>query len=261
MLQHLRRLTARERSRRTNLQLGALLAFVAGAVNAGGFLAVQRYTSHMTGVVSGIADDLALGSLRLAAAGAAALVAFVAGAAATALLVNWARRRGLPGKYALPLLLEAALLLLFGVTGAGLLHAPALLVPVTVLLLCFLMGLQNAVVTKISHAEVRTTHVTGLVTDLGIELGRWLYWNRDPSLDLRHRVQADRARLRVHALILGAFFVGGLSGALGFKHVGYAVTLPLSALLVGLALPGLLGGGNLSDDSDGDGGDGGNGPA
>jgi len=38
-------------------------------------------------------------------------------------------------------------------------------------LLCFIMGLQNAVITKISHAEIRTTHVTGLVTDVGIELG------------------------------------------------------------------------------------------
>ncbi|MBC7728674.1 MAG: DUF1275 family protein, partial [Microbacteriaceae bacterium] len=58
--QTLRTLVGRSRTRRANRHLGLLLAFVAGAANAGGFLAVQRYTSHMTGVVSGVADDLAL---------------------------------------------------------------------------------------------------------------------------------------------------------------------------------------------------------
>lgn len=62
-------LTTRVRTRRANRRLGAVLAFVAGAVNAGGFLAVQRYTSHMTGIVSGIADDLVLGQAALAMAG------------------------------------------------------------------------------------------------------------------------------------------------------------------------------------------------
>ena len=55
----LRRLVGHQRTRRANPQLGLLLAGVAGAINAGGFLAIQRYTSHMTGIVSGIADDLA----------------------------------------------------------------------------------------------------------------------------------------------------------------------------------------------------------
>jgi hypothetical protein len=73
--QFLHRLTSTRRTRRANRQLGAVLAFVAGAVNAGGFLAVQRYTSHMTGIVSAIADDLAVGSFALALAGLVSLAA------------------------------------------------------------------------------------------------------------------------------------------------------------------------------------------
>src|SRR6185369_17327533 len=96
-------LTTRERTRRANRQLGGLLAFVAGAVNAGGFLAVQRYTSHMSGVVSSIADDLVLGQFALALAGLFSLGAFVAGAATTATLTHWARRRQLHGEFALSL--------------------------------------------------------------------------------------------------------------------------------------------------------------
>ena len=90
-------LSSRHRRRETNVVLGGLLAFVAGAINAGGFLAVHRYTSHMTGVVSAIADDLFLGETVLAMAGVSSLLAFMAGAATTAALINWARRRDMHG--------------------------------------------------------------------------------------------------------------------------------------------------------------------
>lgn len=57
-----RRLTGRRRTAKADRQLGFGLAFVAGAINAGGFLTVQQYTSHMTGIVSAMADNLALGA-------------------------------------------------------------------------------------------------------------------------------------------------------------------------------------------------------
>ena len=79
-------LTTKVRTRRANRQLGGLLAFVAGPVNAGGFLAVQRYTSHMTGIVSAIADGLVLGEVALAMAGLSSLLAFVMAVAAPPLL-------------------------------------------------------------------------------------------------------------------------------------------------------------------------------
>jgi uncharacterized membrane protein YoaK (UPF0700 family) len=236
----LHRLTGRHRTRSANRQLGAVLAFVAGAVNAGGFLAVRRYTSHMTGVISGVADDLAVGDLALALAGLASLLAFMAGAASTALLINWARRRQMHSKYALALLLEAGLLLLFGLVGAHLETLAHLLVPTAVLLLCFIMGLQNAIVTKISQAEIRTTHMTGVVTDLGIELGRLLYWNRSSAADPAHFVRANRDKLFIHGVVLGLFFIGGVVGALAFKHFGFTATLPIALLLVLMASPPLI---------------------
>jgi len=233
-------LTTRSRTRRSNLQLGGVLAFVAGAVNAGGFLAVQRYTSHMSGIVSSIADDLVLGQLALAMAGVSSLLAFILGAAVTALLVNWARRRSLHGEFALPLMLEAALLLTFGLLGANLELFVDVFVPSTVLLLCFLMGLQNAIVTKISQAEIRTTHMTGVITDLGLELGRLLYWNRTREANEQHFVKANREKLAVHATIVTLFFVGGIVGALSFKRLGFSATVPIAALLMMLASPPLL---------------------
>jgi uncharacterized membrane protein YoaK (UPF0700 family) len=107
-------------------------------------------------------------------------------------------------------------------------------VPLTVLLLCFIMGLQNAVITKISKSEIRTTHVTGLVTDLGIELGKLLYINRikRTQASTAEPVRANRQKLRLHLLLVCSFFTGAVCGALGFKFLGYVTTLPLALTLL-----------------------------
>ena len=168
------------------------------------------------------------------------LTTFLFGAMTTSLLINWARRQKLHGEYAWSLGLEAGLLLLFGLLGANLRFSYELVAPATVLLLCFVMGLQNAVVSKISQAEIRTTHMTGIVTDLGIELGRLIYLNRNPDLHPRHFVKADRDRLAIHAAILTLFLGGGLVGALAFRALGFAATIPIAALLAVVAAPPLL---------------------
>lgn len=232
-INYARSLTGHRRTVSANRQLGFTLAFVAGATNAGGFLAVHQYTSHMTGVVSAMADNLALGGYDLVLDAAGAVLSFLLGAACTALIVNYVRRRRLYSEYALPLLLEAALLLVFGVLGAQLQAVQGLFIPFTVMLLCFIMGLQNALVTKLSHAEIRTTHMTGIVTDIGIELGKGLYWNLDRNLP---KVGANRERLGVLATLLFCFFGGGVAGAIGFKHFGFISTVPLAAALCLLAI-------------------------
>jgi uncharacterized membrane protein YoaK (UPF0700 family) len=225
------------RTPQNNLRLGATLSFVAGATNAGGFLAIGQYTSHMTGVVSSVADNLVLGQLGLVLAGLASLLAFMSGAVTTAWMVNWSLRRKLRSAYGRPLLIEAALLLIFGLFGAAINFYSGLFVPLTVLVLCFIMGLQNAVITKVSKAEIRTTHVTGLVTDLGIEIGKMLYINR---LTDAPQVIANRKKLRIHATLILCFFAGGLVGAIGFKTIGYVTTVPLAIVLLILVMRPIL---------------------
>ncbi|MDP4078423.1 YoaK family protein [Acidovorax sp. A1169] len=227
-------LVGRHRTAASNRQLGWFLAFVAGAINAGGFLAVQQYTSHVTGMVSAVADNLALGQLGLVVDGIVAVLSFLLGAMCCAVLVNFARRKGMASEYALPLLLESVLILCFGLLGARLASFEGLLLPFTVVLLCFIMGLQNAVVTKLSGAVIRTTHMTGIVTDLGIELGKLLYWNADRSA--ANRVRADRERMKVLGGLFLAFLLGGISGAFGFEAFGYGFTIPVAVLLAVVSL-------------------------
>ncbi|MWV17946.1 DUF1275 domain-containing protein [Pseudomonas sp. L-22-4S-12] len=234
-IHYARRLVGRKRTPDANRHLGFVLAFVAGAINAGGFLAVQQYTSHMTGIVSSMADNLVLGAYDLVLNGAGGLLSFLLGAICSAIMVNYSRRRRRHAEFAMPLLLEAFLLLCFGLLGSRLADVQGLFVPVTVMLLCFIMGLQNALITKLSKAEIRTTHITGIVTDIGIELGKLLYWNRSPVPE-KLRVAVNKARLLVLGVLALSFFCGGVAGAFGFKYLGYIATLPLALVLVTLAI-------------------------
>jgi len=232
---YLRRLTGSQRSQKANRQLAHFLAFIAGAANAGGYVAVKQYTSHMSGIVSAMADATAAQDVGWLAAGMSALLAFLAGAATTTILVNWGRRRDLKSEYALPMMVEAALLLCFGLMGGHLARHEWFVLPMTVALLCFTMGVQNAIITKISQAEIRMTHVTGMVTDIGIELGKALYWNRR-SDDAESAVRADLNKLWLLTSLVGLFFIGGVVGAVGFRLAGFVATLPLAVVLMMLAI-------------------------
>lgn len=239
-MRRLRFLTHRHRASSTNRALGMLLAFNAGAVNAGGFLVLHMYTSHMSGFASQLADSMVLGNATLLLNALGALLAFVSGAAVCAVLVNWARQHHLQSVYALPLLLEALLMFPFGLMGAvTLTWTTPFAVPLTVLLLSFIMGLQNAVGSKTSGGSIRTTHMTGNITDLGMELGKMFYMNR-AGRPLPEQVRHNRQRLRMTGGLVAMFVLGGMVGALGFKYIGFICVVPLAALLLALAVPPFL---------------------
>lgn len=207
--------------------LAGLLSLVAGGLNAVGFLIAGSFTANMTGNISAFADHLAHGDLVLALSFGGLVVAFVAGAGSAALLIHAGERRAIRCIYALAIMLQALVLLAM---GAGFALWPetasqALLVVV----LSFVMGLQNAVTTLISHARVRTTHVSGMATDIGIELATLL---NDPGL---RRITLPK--LRLHSLTLGCFALGGVIGALLFTIAGHWLFVMAAALLLMIALP------------------------
>jgi uncharacterized membrane protein YoaK (UPF0700 family) len=223
----------------SDLILAVVLAFVAGAINAGGFLAIGQYTSHMTGYLSIMADHIALGSLTVAAIAFLAIMSFIAGAATSAILINWARGHSRQLQYAHPIALEGVLLLALGLLGALSKPTP-LFLTLAAPLLCYVMGLQNAIITKLSGSRLRTTHVTGMMTDIGIEMGKMLYWNRGTLTASHQRVVANMNKLRLLLQIVGAFFIGGVIGALGFGIIGYSFCVPLALILFLFSLPQLV---------------------
>ncbi len=209
--------------------LGLSLSFVAGAVNAGGFLLVGHYTSHMSGILSAMADAAVLNVAGTVLLGGSAVLAFLLGAALSAVLIHWGRRHPHRPPHALPLELEALLLLVLGILGGPV--RSELVTWLAMPLLCFIMGLQNATMSKISASRIRTTHMTGVVTDLGIEIGKRLYWNR-AARPAAPAVRADRPKMALLAGLLLAFVLGGVLGALAFLRLGFVSTIPLAAALL-----------------------------
>lgn len=236
LLRYSRRLTGKVRTRSANAELACFLSFVAGAINAGGFLAVQQYTSHMSGIVSHMSDMVALGDVSTLLWGFGALLAFIAGSASTAVIINFARHRYLQSEYALPILIEAGALMFFGLLDGIKWDFDWLWTSLTVATLCYIMGLQNAIITDISQYALRSTHITGTVTDIGIELGKAFYWNRascqNPSIQ---PVQSNKKKFKLLLEVLILFFIGGVIGAYGFKTFGFVFTCVMASILVYLA--------------------------
>jgi len=224
----LRKLTGRARSTASNVRLAAILAFTAGLVDVSGYLGLRQFTSHMTGITATLASGLGTDTATLLGKSGLILSSFLSGAVVCALLVNFSRRRDRESQFALPLLLEALLLFAVGLNLRQPFSATAMLAA-----LAFAMGLQNAIITKISDAEIRTTHVTGMVTDIGIELGRALYWNRSHG---HEPVRARGQLLATLVLLVFAFFFGGLSAAVAFPRYGFSDLVPLAIFLATLTV-------------------------
>lgn len=233
-LLHLRHLVGSRRTAQADARLAVLLAAVAGAANAGGFIALGEYASHMTGYLSQAADGIALQRGGMIWTAVRALAAFTLGAALAPILIGWARARRPRALYAAPLAVQGGLLL--GLAALGLLGPAWDAAEVT--LLCLVMGLQNATITRISGAVIRTTHATGMVTDLGIELGCAL-GQALPFVEVR---RPDWAKVRLFGAVLGAFLLGGIAGGLGYGAVGTLFSAPLGALLLATAVPRLTAG-------------------
>ncbi|OLP53138.1 hypothetical protein BJF92_17595 [Rhizobium rhizosphaerae] len=220
------------RNERINVYLACWLAGIAGALNAAAFYAVGFFAANMTGNVSALSDHLATRQTMASLFYLAIVLTFILGATVSSLIINVGRRRGINGIYAYCILIEAFLLLPLGV--ADLWMVAAWRSTLLILGLAFLMGLQNATVTRISDARVRTTHVSGMATDIGIELGVAIDIIR--GKDGMGDPADNMSKLRLHAYTILAFLAGGLIGVLVYARAGGLLMLITGALLLALSL-------------------------
>jgi uncharacterized membrane protein YoaK (UPF0700 family) len=210
------------RTERQNGILAAYLAVVAGYVNSAGFVLIGTFTSHVTGNVGRVANDLATEKLGAAAAALSMIAAFFVGAFFASMLIETNLVGRTAVAYGLALSMEALLLLGF----IGLASLPIGPHPrfhdLQGAVLCMAMGAQNCLVTRLSGAVVRTTHLTGVVTDLGIEAARWFrFWRSRLSSELQIKLSFGRnpverpqlARTRLLVTIVLAFMLGAFLGA------------------------------------------------
>ena len=211
-------------------RLAYSLAFIAGALNTAGFYSLGFFSANMTGNVSTGADRIALGDLFSGTVYLLLPVAFIFGATLATITVETGLRRGITRIFALSILSEAMLLVLAIVDMLD--HSRGI---VLVLGLSALMGFQNAAVTRISNWRVRTTHISGMSTDISIGIGLLI------TMLTREERPAGRAghieRLRLHGVTVSAFCVGGILGVIAYKVLGTLLLLVAAGLLAMVALP------------------------
>ncbi len=231
------------RTERQNRHLAAYLAAVGGFVNSAGFVLIGSFTSHVTGNVGRLANDVATREVGAAVTAMSMILAFFVGAFVAGMAVESSAFGRVGNAYAVVLLWEAALFLLFMGTSNLTPEAHPRLKDMEAALLCGAMGMQNSLVSRISGAVVRTTHLTGVVTDLGVETSRWFRWWRDTmgdrlhvplSLGRKHTERPASAKLVLLVTVVVAFSLGGALGAiLGVRYQHSAMLLPSVAVVMG----------------------------
>jgi uncharacterized membrane protein YoaK (UPF0700 family) len=199
------------------ITLGAiLLSVTAGYVNAIGFLGIHHHgLSHVTGQVTMVSIRLAEGDPDDAYKAVSVGLWFFAGAVLSGIIVQRAElsRRG--RRYGVAMVAEGVLL----ATGTALLVRSSERGEYLAAMAC---GLQNAMATSYSGSVLRTTHMTGVVTDLGILVGHWV--RREPL---------ETRKLKLLLMLLSGFVTGGALGAVSFRRLGpWALLGPAVVLLV-----------------------------
>ena len=217
-----------ERNQSIDLRLAGLLSLVAGALNAAGFELAGLFSANMTGNISAMADNLAKGGWGAALLFGLIVVVFILGALLAGLLIEAGRQRGRRRIYAAVVAMEAVILILTGLAAlAGLIGRVEV-----ICMLAGALGMQNAVSTRISRARVRTTHVSGMATDIGLSLaGLWM--RSDESVRYR-------GLLALHCTTISAFLGGGVLGVALHRLAGPVTFLCCGLLLALIALPELL---------------------
>lgn len=191
---------------------GGLLALAAGCINAVGYLCFRHQpVTHLTGTSTVLGIAVAHGDLPEALHWGMSIASFLIGAILSGLIVEQ-RTLQLGSRYGVVLMIESLLLfaaapLIHNANDLGLYLASAA------------CGLQNAMVSTYSGATLRTTHLSGIFTDLGLYIGQRL-----------RGLNVDMLRIHVCLLVASNFILGATLGALGFAYIQERVLLVPAAL-------------------------------
>ncbi len=216
------------------VSLWSILGFQAGYINAFGFLACGRYVSHVTGFGTQIGMAIANSSIFFALELLGFPLSFIFGSFFSALLTS-ARieRKQKPlfvgVSYFFSLVLLSLILLgklgLFGTFGEQLIQAHDF---VLLFLLSFVCGMQNGCFATLTKGQIRTTHLTGISTDIGTDLARiWFGKLSPPELDLTKKINMSRI------VTVVSFALGSILSVLMSRYFAYgALTVPFATSLV-----------------------------
>lgn len=208
-----------------NLRLAALLSLVAGIVNITGVLALHTLTTNVTGHFAYFAEEMLRKDYAIAVTFLVFTLCFLLGSFTANTIVEIVLLKRPRLAHAVPIALEIIILtgiaLFFGNSSIYDSHGK-----LEAFLLLFAMGIQNSLVTKVSQSTVRTTHLTGLFTDLGIELSQ-LFFYKKPEQQAKLKTN-----IYLRLSIITFFFMGCVLGGFAYGYLQVKTLLIASIVLV-----------------------------
>ena len=208
--------------KRSNILVWMLMAFQAGVLNIGGFMACHRFVSHVTGFATFFGYELTQTNFSHALGMLLVPLFFLIGVMLSAYLIDSQIRANSKPRYYLSFGLIFGLLLLvfylginnqFGIFGEPLNQDRDYLL---LFFLCLICGIQNGTITNVSKSVIRTTHLTGITTDLGIGIIRLLN-----SKSVNEGIENEKKATFMRLGIIIFFLSGSVFGGYVFKRFEY----------------------------------------
>jgi len=208
-----------------NFRLAVFLSFIAGLVNICGVLALGILTTNVTGHFAYLAEGVVKQNNVALVYSLFYIVFFLLGAFISSLLTEYFINRSYNAPHRASMLVELCLLLILGIYG-DILIGKGFSRPLLACIMLFTMGLQNSLVSKVSDSAVRTTHLTGLFTDLGIELSQLFF-----------RIEKDQRRKLLRNIglkggIIVFFFSGCMIGGFLYSILKFKILLIAAGTLI-----------------------------
>ncbi|MGV9003047.1 YoaK family protein [Flavobacterium sp.] len=208
-----------------NLKLASSLSFVAGIVNICGLFAFATLTTNVTGHFGYFADEIVKNEYSKAIIYINYILFFLLGAFFSSLMSEYFLKKHPKAPHFLPLTIEFILLTLVGFSDVFFTNPKDFFIIGSYILL-FTMGLQNALVTKVSQSIVRTTHLTGLFTDLGIELSQLFFYTKTAEKNKLFK------SIYLKLSIIMFFFLGGIMGGFVYQELKLRTLLLASIVII-----------------------------
>lgn len=207
--------------------LASSTAFVSGVTNVAGVIAFLAFTSNITGHVASLAKHVVEQNFREIIVFFIWLILFFSGAFISNFIIRSLNHRSRYRAHSIPMIVEIIILFMVAVYGHHFYDESLLEREIIIGAMLFAMGLQNSLVSHISGGLIKTSHLTGLFTDLGADVAELLHPRSEPNKVVKHKIA-------IRLTILAFYFFGGIAGGYFFDLYDFRIFyfIPLILLTI-----------------------------
>lgn len=214
-----------DRTLKENLMLASSTAFTAGMTNVAGLLAFLSFTANITGHFANLAKHIVEQNYREIAVFFIWVMLFFLGAFISSFIVRSYKHISYYKAHSIPIVLEGIVILFVAVYGHHFYEETKIEREIVIGCIIFAMGLQNSLVSTVSGGLIKSSHLTGLFTDLGGDVAEW-YHPKESNTD------ALRNRILVRLTILSFYLIGAVAGGVLFDLFDFAVFYAVPVILL-----------------------------